>query len=216
MKFSEINLLDELQRPELTELRGIFTRRSVTKGAVAFHPETDENLVFVIASGRVRIYLGYEEKEFTLGVLEPGDLYSTHAGCYAQALEDSTLMVTDVQSVKRCMSEIPLFTRTMVRVLGQILNNSFSIIGSLALKDIYTRLTSFLHKEALRTGTPCSEGTELRLALTTEQLSLHMGATRQTVSTLLNNLVREGIMVKKGRSVWVIPDMEALHRQTQQ
>ncbi|MFV0420846.1 Crp/Fnr family transcriptional regulator [Oleidesulfovibrio sp.] len=216
MKFSEINLLDELKRPELADLHNIFHQRAVAKGAIAFHPDADENLVFIIASGRVRIYLGFEDKEFTLGVLEAGDLYSTHAGCFAQALEESSLLVTDVQSVKRCMSEVPLFNRTMVRVLGQILNNSFSIIGSLAFQDIYSRLTAFLYKEALRTGVQTDEGTELRLAVTTEQLSQHMGATRQTVSTLLNNLVREGIMQKRGRSAWLIPDMEALRQQAQQ
>lgn len=210
MKFSGINLLDELQRPELSELRNIFHERLVKKGAIAFHPEGEEDLVFIIARGRVRIYLGYEDKEFTLGILGPGDLYSTHAGCYAQALEDSAILTTDVQSVKRCMTEMPLFTRTMVRVLGQILQNAFSVIGGLAFKDINTRLIAFLVKEAGHSGKPVDEGLELELDLTIEQLSQIIGATRQTVSTLLNNLVREGLIIKRDRSTWLIPDLGAL------
>ncbi|WP_031479140.1 Crp/Fnr family transcriptional regulator [Maridesulfovibrio frigidus] len=210
MKFSGINLLDELQQPELSELRDVFHSRLAKKGAIIFSPDQDEDLVFIIESGKVRIYLGYEEKEFTLGILEPGDLYSSHAGCFVQALEGSSLLVTDVQSVKRCMAEVPLFNRTMVRVLGKILQNAFSVIGGLAFKDIYARLTAYLLKEAQDSGVPVDGGLELELNLTIEQLSQIVGATRQTVSTLLNNMVREGLVVKRGRSKWFIPNLKAL------
>jgi len=168
--------------------------------------------VFVIATGRVRVYLAYEDKEFTLGILGPGDLYATHAGCYIQAFEDTTLLVTDVQSVKRCMEEIPLFTRTMVRVLGHILQNSFSIIGGLAFKDIYDRLMDYVLTQARENGQPDGGGVRIRLDLTMEQLARMMGATRQTVSTLLNDMGRAGLMTKKGRGEYLIPDIEALER----
>ncbi len=210
MKFSEINLLDELEKKELSELRGIFHERNVKKKSIVFHPEGEENLVFVVAKGRVRIYLGYEDKEFTVGILGPGDPYSTHADCFVQALEDSSLLVTDVLSVKRCMAEMPLFTRTMVRVLGHILQNSFSIIGGLAFKDIQSRLTALLAKTARDSGVLVDDGVEITLDLTTEQLAQILGATRQTVSTLLNNLIREGLIIKKARSTWFIPDPAAL------
>ncbi len=210
MKFSGINLLDELQRAELDDLRDVFNSRQVKKGAIIFSPDQEENLVFIVETGKVRIYLGYEDKEFTLGILQPGDLYSTHAGCFVQALEDGSLLTTDVQSVKRCMAEVPLFNRTMVRVLGKILQNSFSVIGGLAFKDIYARLTGYLYKEAQSSGVPVDGGIELELDLTIEQLSQILGATRQTVSTLLNNMVREGLVVKRGRSKWFIPDLKSL------
>ncbi|WP_291327936.1 Crp/Fnr family transcriptional regulator [Desulfovibrio sp. UCD-KL4C] len=210
MKFSGINLLDELQRTEFAELRNVFNSRQVKKGAIVFSPDQEDDLVFIVERGKVRIYLGYEDKEFTLGLLQPGDLYSTHAGCFVQALEESSLLTTDVQSVKRCMTEVPLFNRTMVRVLGKILQNSFSVIGGLAFKDIYARLTGYLYKEALSSGIPVDGGIELELDLTIEQLSQILGATRQTVSTLLNNMVREGLVVKRGRSKWFIPDLKSL------
>ena len=89
MKFTGVNLLDELERPELADLRAVFRKRSFAGGGVIFRPDEDEDLVFVVASGRVRVYLAYEDKEFTLAILNPGDPYSTHSGCYVQALEDA-------------------------------------------------------------------------------------------------------------------------------
>jgi CRP-like cAMP-binding protein len=212
MKFTGVNLLDELGRPELADLRAVFRKRSVHKGEVVFRPDGPEDLVFVVARGRVRVYLAYEDKEFTLAILNPGDPYSTHSGCYIQALEDAELLLTDVRSVKRCMAEIPLFTRTMVRVLGHILRNSFSIIGGLAFKDIYNRLMDYILGEARASGTPENGGRLLKLNLTIEQLSQLMGATRQTVSTLLNDMERAGLMEKRGRGVYFIPDLDALSK----
>ncbi|XXJ18171.1 Crp/Fnr family transcriptional regulator [Desulfovibrio caledoniensis] len=212
MKFTGVNLLDELERREMADLRAVFRKRSVAKGEVVFRPDGDEDLVFVVAKGRVRVYLAYEDKEFTLAILNPGDPYSTHSGCYIQALEDAELLLTDVRSVKRCMAEIPLFTRTMVRVLGHILRNSFSIIGGLAFKDIYNRLMDYILSEARSSGTPEDGGRLLQLNLTIEQLSQLMGASRQTVSTLLNDMERAGLMFKRGRGIYFIPDLDALAR----
>lgn len=210
MKFSGVNLLDELAKDELAELRSVFNQRAYPKGAVIYTPDENENLVFVIARGRVRVYLAYEDKEFTLAILNPGDLYATHAGCYIQAFEETDLLVADVHSVKTIMDAVPMFTRTMVRVLGHILQNSFSIIGGLAFKDIYARLMDYILTEARQSGAPHESGILLKLDLTMEQLALLMGATRQTVSTLLNDMVRAGLLVKLGRGKYYIPDIDAL------
>ena len=39
-----------------------------------------------------------------------------------------------------------------------------------------------------------------------------MGATRQTVSTLLSDMARAGLVQKQGRGVYLIPDMAALEK----
>lgn len=212
MKFTGINLLDELEREEMAHLRSVFRERRFGKGAVIYTPDEAEDLVFIIAEGRVRVYLAYADKEFTVGILGPGDLYSTHAECYVQAFEETRLLTTDVQSVKRCMAEVPLFTRTMVRVLGQILKNSFSIIGGLVFKDIQKRLADYLLAEARQSGVPEGGGLVVRLDLTAEQLARLMGATRQTISTLINDMIREGLVERRSRGEFFIPDPQALER----
>jgi DNA-binding IclR family transcriptional regulator len=45
-----------------------------------------------------------------------------------------------------------------------------------------------------------------------EQLAQLLGASRQTVSTLLNDMVRAGLMEKRGRGSYFIPRLEALER----
>lgn len=212
MKFTGINLLDELARDEMSHLRSVFRERGFGKGMVIYTPNEAEDLVFIIAEGRVRVYLAYGDKEFTVGILGPGDLYSTHADCFVQALDDTRLLTTDVRSVKRCMAEVPMFTRTMVRVLGQILKNSFSIIGGLVFKDIQKRLMDFMLVQARESGVAEGDGVVVRLDLTAEQLARLMGATRQTISTLINDMIREGLIERRGRGEYFIPDPPALER----
>jgi CRP-like cAMP-binding protein len=215
MKFSGINLLDEMARPELAELRAVFRERTFAKNTVIYTPNEAQDLVFVIAEGRVRVYISYEDKEFTLGILNPGDLYATHAGCHIQALDDTTLLVAGVREVKRVMAEVPAFTRTMVRVLGHILQTSFDIIGGLVFKDIHNRLVDYLVLEGTSRGERTGEGTLIDLNLTIEQLAQLLGATRQTVSTLLGELARAGLLEKRGRGSYRIPDLDALARATE-
>jgi len=210
MKFSGINLLDELAKEELADLRAVFHEKTYPKGTTIYAPDEKENLVFVISSGRVRIYLGYEDKEFSLAILNPGDLYATHADCFIEAFDDCTLLVADVHSVKTVMDRVPMFTRTMVRVLGNILHNSFSIIGGLAFKDIHERLIDYILSEARTMPRSENGGVHISLGLTMEQLAQLMGASRQTISTLLNEIVRQGLMEKEGRGKYYIPDVSAL------
>lgn len=212
MKTLGIDLLSELERPELSAIRRSFHNRSFPKDTTMFRADEPENLVFVIRSGRVRVYLAYEDKEFTLAILGPGDIYATHAGTYVQAMEQTELLVAGVEAVRRGLTDVPEFTRTMVRVLGNILRSTFSIIGSLAFKDIYKRLLEFLIEQAGEQGQVTDQGTVVTLDLTMEQLSRVVGATRQTTSSLLNEMIRSGLVVKMRRGVYCIPDLEALKR----
>lgn len=211
MKFLAENLLDHLQRPEFSDLRKALSTRHYPKEAYISQPGISDNLVFIVVKGRTRVYLGYEDKEFSLGILGKGDIYSTHAGTFVQCLEDVTLMVTDVVTFRRQMVGDPEVTKSMVRVLGNILKSSFSIIDGLVFKDSNYRLVALLSNEALKHGTPLNAGgVQVELKLSVEQIARLVGATRQTVSTLLNDLIRAGLIQKKGRGMFIIPDLKAL------
>lgn len=211
MKFLEENLLDHLHRPEFANLQSSLMRKSYGKGEYICQPGVGTNRVFIIDSGRVRVYLGYEDKEFNLGILTRGDIYSTHTGTYVQTLEDTVLLLADVSTFRRQMVGDPEVTKAMVRVLGNILKTSFSIIDGLAFKDVNYRLVALLSNEAQKHGTPVDDGgIRVQINLSVEQIARLVGSTRQTVSTLLNDLARAGLISKPSRGVFLIPDLAAL------
>lgn len=211
MKFLEENLLDHLCRPEFSELRSALQVRRFPKKTFVCQPGTGENLVFIVSEGRVRVYLGYEEKEFNLGILTKGDIYSTHTNTFVEALDDTVLLVADVETFRRRMVGDPEVTKAMVRVLGNILKMSFTIIDGLVFKDVNYRLVSFLVGEARKHGRAHPDGgVEVEIDLPVEQVAQLLGSTRQTVSTLLNDLIRNGLLQRTGRGMLHIPDLQTL------
>jgi CRP-like cAMP-binding protein len=211
MKFLEENLLDHLQRPEFEELHSVLISHKFPKGSFICQPGTKANQVFIVETGKVRVYLGYEDKEFNLGILTKGDIYSTHTGTFVQALSDAVVLLTDVKTFRQRMVGDPEVTKAMVRVLGNILKTSFTIIDGLAFKDVNSRLVALLSNEARRHGFALpGGGVRIHIDLSVEQIARLVGSTRQTVSMLLSDLTRAGLLERPERGIFIIPDVSAL------
>ncbi|MBI5519327.1 MAG: Crp/Fnr family transcriptional regulator [Desulfovibrio sp.] len=211
MMHTGIDILSTLRQPGLEKLADCFQTRSFAKKALIFQPQHEEDLIFIVAKGRARLYLEYEDKEFSLAILERGDVYSTHTRAFVSALEDTQLLCAATSQVRRYMLVLPEFTGAMVSVLGEVLKHSISIIDDLAFHDVQTRLMRFLRFVATRSGEAQPGGGVLvNTGLTNEQFASLLGTTRQTVSTMLNMLEREGLVELQGRGAIFVPSVEAL------
>ena len=225
MKFTNVNLLDEFAKPEFSSLLSAFQKRRFPKNSMIFTPSYDEelespstssspagemltagNYVFIVSKGLVRVYLAYGEKEFTIAFLKPGDVYVSHSSAQVQAVEDTTILLVDTATFNRRMMAVPQFTVSVVRVLGGILKNTFSIVDGLALRDVSARLARYLVSTAQQNSPGPDGRRRVHLQLSGERLAQSLGATRQTISTLLTDLTRSGILLKEQRGVYCIMD----------
>lgn len=210
MKFLNENLIDHLQRPEFAALRQALQTRQTTRNGFICQPGSQDNEIFIISRGRARVYLGYEDKEFNLAILAPGDIYSTHTGAYVQAMEAMEILVMDALTFRRHMAQSSEVNLALIKVLGNVLKSSFNIIDGLVFKDAACRLLALLINEAKR-HEPQQDGTVvLHINLSVEQIARMVGSSRQTVSTQLNRLIRRKLIRKQGRGAFVIPDISAL------
>ena len=220
MKFSNINLLDELSRPEFAPLLAAFHERLSPRQSIIFTPRYDDHLsdqepqkqesfVFIVKSGLVRVYLSCEEREFTIGFLKPGDLFVSHSNALVQAVDDSAILLLDTPTFNRGMISMPEFTMPIVRVLGGMLKSCFSIIDGLALRDVTVRLARLL-TDLPREEDGQTPGSLIRLPLSGEKLAQSLGTSRQTISTLLTDFTRLGILHKEQRGLYRILDEERL------
>lgn len=208
--FSTINLLEELQQPKYDALRGDFTTTHYSKGQLIYAPGLNQDLVFIIKKGKIRIYLAMEDKEFSLAILEPGDLYTTHTRAHVTALEDVSLLTMSTGKFHQTMASFPALSRTIVSILGELLKQSFTIIDNLVFKDISSRLTEFFLHEAKHNGRQTEQGTLVHIDLTMEQLAAIVGSSRQTVSTIINSMQRADVLHKKERGVFLVPNHHLL------
>lgn len=217
MKFAEINLLTELEKPEFKDLREAMNERRFVATEMIADPSCPADditkpdffaagNVFIVKEGRLRVFLSAEGKEFTLSILEVGDIYTCHTGTFVQAITSGVLLTTSLSVFHTYMRDIPQVSKVMVRILGNMLKSSFGIIDGLVFGDASTRLAGFLLSIAKE-----EDGKLMaRLGMTGEQLAQHVGSTRQTISTLLNDMVRSGILVRIKRGVFEIADVARL------
>lgn len=209
-KISTINLLDELGRSEYAQLCKEFNEINYSKEQLIYAPGHNDDLIFIVKKGKVRIYLALEDKEFSLAILEPGDIYSTHTRAYIEAVEDVTLLTMPTEKFHLYIASHSALSRTIISVLGELLKQSFSIIENLVFNDISGRLINFLLQEAKDSGKVTDEGVIINLDLTMEQLATIVSASRQTVSTIVNSMQRANILQKQKRGVFLIPDLDRL------
>jgi len=209
MKLSHVDLLSLFQA-DSDQFLANFTPRHYAKKTLIYSPFEEKNLVFVVRSGRLRIYLAYDDKEFTLALLEKGDVFSTHTPAFVQALEGTEILVCSTATFGQALARRPELSLTMVKVLGELLKNSIKSIEGLAFKDVRLRLVDFLVGAAADRGCVTAEGTVVQLGLGTEDIALLVGTTRQTISQIINDFIKSDLLHKIDRKTLLIKDLAAL------
>lgn len=187
-----------------------FSQRAIERGCLLATPTTARDQVFIVEAGRLRVYLAGENRELSLSFLGPGDIYTTHTPTYVEAVTDCVLQVIDTPTFARRLASDPSITPVMMRVLGRLLANAVGLIEDLAFREVPARLARFLLGLAERRGQPTDDGWLIPLDLGTEDIASLLGSTRQTVSSLLNQWQREGLLQRHGRRSLRVRSLAAL------
>jgi CRP-like cAMP-binding protein len=211
MKIINENLLDIINSPKYSELSSMFNERRYRKKEIIFHPNHSEDTVFVVTKGRVRVFLTFNDKEFTLSILEEGDVYTTHTRAFTQALDDCTLLACSTEDFGKMILDYPAFTINIINVLGDLLKNSITIITNLAFKESSMRLKEYLLACAQEKGIANENGIKVEIGQDMGQIAMIIGVSRQTVSTIMNDLYRLDILARLDRKTIIIRDMDALN-----
>ena len=185
--------------PIPAELLASFERRTLAKGCLLSTPTDPADQVFIVQSGRLRVYLAGENRELTLAFLDAGDLYTTHTPTYVEAVAPTSMYLLNTATFARKLATIPSVTPVMMRVLGRLLVNAVNLIEDLAFREVPARLARFLLGLARRRGQVTEAGLLIPLDLGMEDIASLLGTTRQTVSSLINQWEREGILQRQGR-----------------
>jgi CRP-like cAMP-binding protein len=189
-----------------------FIVRKLAKGHLLSTPESPCDQVFIVRSGRLRVYLAGTHRELSLSFLEAGDIYSTHTPTYVRAVAPTVLWIADTRDFARQLTADPRATPAVMRVLGRLMANAVALVEDLAFREVPTRLARFLVGLAQRRGEARDDGWRVPLDLSTEEIASLLGTTRQTVSSLINQWERDGLIQREGRRSLHIPSLDALAR----
>ncbi|GLZ24126.1 transcriptional regulator [Stutzerimonas stutzeri] len=212
MRLSKHKLIGLLEVPEYQDFFARFRRRSFSAGAVVSIPNTGQDDVFFVVRGRLRVYLSYNEREFSLCFLDPGDIFTTHTKAFIEAVEDSELMMASARIFRGELLQHPEILLAIIGVLGEVLSGSWGVIEGLVFHDVKSRLVAYFLSRARENGRFDGKRVTFDCTLTMEEISMTIGSSRQTTSSLFNNLIRDGDLVRMGKHRFLIEDIDRLEQ----
>jgi CRP/FNR family transcriptional regulator len=202
---SHINLLDELPMDELQEIADISEMKPVKKGTLIFSPLKPISALFMLKKGQVRLYrMNKEGKQFTLDILVDGNIFGqtpslslTDDQVYAEAMVDTYLCVIGKDEFDAMIKQKPHMAMKVINILSTRLKDIYEISEKIAIDDVRKRILFLLLKLSERSGKRKNEWQSINMRLTHLDIATMAGTTRETVSTLMGQLKKEGL-IKKG------------------
>jgi CRP-like cAMP-binding protein len=214
----QIPIFSDLDDHALARLASHCVPRSVAAGFVLFTTGEACRGLYIIESGRVRIYrISAEGREQVLHIEGAGrpvaELPLFDGGAYpasAVTTEPSRLLFLPRADFEQLYRSNPDVAQAIIRALGKRLRHLVHVTETLAFRDVAARLAMLLAGYAESAGRATPDGIEVALGRTQEELALEIGAARESVSRALKQLAKRGLITPTDRDSILIPDLDRL------
>lgn len=191
------------------------SKRAYRRGEVVFHAGDPADRVYLIKSGKVRLYrVSDDGRELTLGYLKPDDIFGEHTlfegidqAMTAEVIEDAFVCSCDRAGFQRLITDNPEVSLKVIRGLAERVNSITERLAELAFASVKDRVMQALTRLATEYGRPTAGGTEVELDLTHQDLACLVNASRTMVTLCLKELREEGRVRQERR--FVVTDRSA-------
>ena len=215
---SMVDVLEPLTAEEIDRLAHRTSERAVGRDETVYAPGDASEAVFLLLTGRMRLYGMAGGQELTFEVVRAGTMFGIASLMertqdeYALALEPSRVGVLGLNDFWHLVRENPRVNATLVKVLGDRLRMIRGRMADIALKETPARLASLILDLVQSEGVVTREGHYKIVAhYTHEQLAAMIGATRGSVTRAFGKLQDSGCVRIFRRQIYVV-DLDALKR----
>ncbi len=192
------------------------------KGDYIFLPEEHADKVFFITDGRVKIgTYGESGKEITKAILTPGEIFgelsligARKRRDFAYAMERTEVCILAVGDMKSLMRDHSGLSVFLMKIMGSRMLEMEQRLESLVFKDSRTRIVEFLGNLASRKGQRVGYEMVVRRFMTHQEIANLTATSRQTVTTVLNELRNKNILTFNRRRL-LIRDMDLLAKEAE-
>lgn len=205
---------------ELASLARDFAPIRYRQGDTIFQQGDAGQLLYLIQSGRVRVFVHGEDGQETSVILYgPGDMFGELAviddmprSASVAAMEDTVVLTLSRDRFREHTRRTPQLALNFMKSLSVRLRRSTQQVGSLTFLDVSGRLARKLLELATDYGVAETDGVRINTALTQTDLAQLIGATRESINKVLGAFRRQGWVVTR-QSYIVIVDPDALREE---
>jgi CRP-like cAMP-binding protein len=201
--FESVNLFNVLC-PHKTRVMGEKHEfRRYNKDQFIYIPNDEASHIYMVVEGRVKIGHYLEDgKEVVSAILTTGELFGELALAgeekrkdFAQAMENNTtLCPLSIEELKALMKEDKELSFRLFKLVGLRLMRLERKLELLVFKDARTRIIEFLKDAASWKGKKVGYETMIPTKLTHKEIAALTGTSRQTVTTILNELKDQNLI----------------------
>ncbi len=174
--------------------------KSFIAGSILFRDGESGESMYVVQSGRIRIFKEVRGHEKTLALLGPGEFFGEmsilnrkpRTGS-AEAVEDSTVLVIDGEMFATMITKNSEIAVRLIQRLSNRLDDANALVDVLMHRSPTARAILGLSRAAATMGTPYDDGTVL-VPIDAEDLAAQVGIPVPEASAMINRLWRLSLL----------------------
>lgn len=191
--------------------------RTFKKGEYVYLPDQSSDKIFFLNEGRVKIgSYGENGKEITKAILNKGEVFGELAMIgelkrrdFAYAMEDTNVCALTTEEMKGMMKEHSNLSMFFMKVMGSRVLDMENRLESLVFKDSRSRIIEYLVGLVKKNGQRVGYEYVVRKFITHQEIANLTATSRQTVTTVLNEL-RSADLLTFNRKRLLVRDLEKL------
>lgn len=191
----QVPLFSELGEEELTAIANMATTRSLPANSVVVNEGDQTNSLYIINSGKVKIYLADENgKEVMLGISGPGEYFGEMVldggprSASVMTLEASKFSIIQKEDLEKYLRSHPEVALSIIKHLINRVRALTDNVKSLALLDVYGRFRKLLLDLAVEENGKMV----IKEKLTQKDMANRVGSSREMISRILRELTVGG------------------------
>ena len=187
------------------------------KGEYIYLPDQSSDKIFFLVDGRVKIgTVGDNGKEITKAILNTGEVFGELSMIgeekrrdFAYAMEDSKACVLTSDEMNKMMKDHSSISMFFMKVMGSRVLEMENRLESLVFKDSRSRIVEYLLDLVKRRGQRVGYEWVVRKFITHQEIANLTATSRQTVTTVLNDL-RTKELITFNRKRLLVRDLDKL------
>jgi len=220
-----INIFQEVTEDELVEIDRISIHKTLNKNDMIYLPGDRSDKVYLLKEGRVKISrLSEEGQEMTMVILEPGEIFGESAiysdqdtrNTLAEALDDAVICTIYRNEFEQLLKRQPDLALRVTKAIGKRRREIESRLEDMAFRSVPSRLAHLFLRLSEKYGRETEHGTLIELPLTHHEIANLIGSTRETTTTQINAIKRNGFIDVRDRQIYVtdymaLEDLASVH-----
>jgi len=209
-----------LSKDDISQINFLFNSSAFDKDEYIFQAGTACNNIYLLNTGRIKLYrLSSSGKEIIQWFCFPGEIFglaelssSKQRRIYAQCCEECEVTTIPLAHFKSLLANSPEIAYQIVMQLSLRLKIVGDTLLNFATDNTRSRIIKLLIRLNMRFGKQYNNGSLIDITLTHKEIADMIGSCRQTVTSLMGDLKRDGYLelINHRIHIYSVQALEAL------